>query len=264
VNILEQIVESKKQEVKKLHATHRLRRFYDSEFFERPVKGLQSAIKATDDPAIIAEVKKASPSAGVIREDFDPVKIAHLYEDNGAAAISVLTDKNFFQGDLDYLTAIARFSLIPVLRKDFILDEYQVFESRWAGADAILLIAEILSTAQIDELSHAAYEAKLEVLLEVHDHDQLTRIDPKQKQIIGINNRNLEDFSVNLNTSIEIKAKLPAETTTVAESGIHSQADVGRIREAGIHGILVGEHLMRAADPGSALKELLGWCRHEN
>jgi indole-3-glycerol phosphate synthase len=261
VNILDTIIEVKKEEVKKLRATHRLRHFQDSEFFERPVRALSDALKAGAYPSVIAEIKKASPSAGVIRADFDPVRIAHLYQDSGADAISVLTDKRFFQGDIAYLSTIAGFSYVPLLRKDFIIDVYQVFQSRWAGADAVLLIAEVLSGSQIAELTHAAAEAGLEVLLELHDAARLSMIDTRKNRIIGINNRNLEDFSVDLATSVMVKAQLPPDTLTVAESGIKTSADVQKIKNAGINGILVGEHLMRAAETAGALRELIGWCR---
>ncbi len=264
MSILNQILAVKKDEVKKLHANFRLRHFYDSEFSDRPVKGLHSALTAFSYPAIIAEIKKASPSAGVIRADFDPEKFAHLYEDNGATAISVLTDTHFFQGDIGFLSTIARFCEVPLLRKDFIIDVYQVFESRWAGADAVLLIAEILSGNQIDELSHAAREAGLEILMEVHDKAQLQKIDLTRKRIIGINNRNLNDFSVDLNTSISVKQNLPGHITTVAESGVKRKQDVAIIRRAAIDGILIGEHLMRSEDPGFALRELITWCRNES
>jgi len=264
VSILDQIVAVKKDEVKKLQASFRLRHFYDSEFFDRPVKGFQSAISAFPHPAVIAEIKKASPSAGVIRRDFDPENIAHLYEDNGATAISVLTDKRFFQGDIGLLRTIAGFCAVPLLRKDFIIDAYQVFESRWAGADAVLLIAEILSVNQIDELSHAALEAGLEILLEVHEHAQLQKIDLTRNRIIGINNRNLNDFSVDINTAITVKQDLPGHITTVAESGIKNKQHVELVRHAAIDGILVGEHLMRSEDPGLALRELITWCRDES
>ena len=261
MNILDTILEVKKEEVKKLRATHRLRHFTDSEFFERPVRALSDALKAGTYPSVIAEIKKASPSAGLIRADFDPVRIAHLYQDNGADAISVLTDKHFFRGDIAYLRTIAGFSQVPLLRKDFIIDAYQVFQSRWAGADAVLLIAEILSSSQIAELTHAAAEAGLEVLLELHDAAQLAKIDTQKNRIIGINNRNLEDFTVDLSTSKMVKARLPRDTLTVAESGIRSAFDLAEIKKADINGILVGEHLMRAADPADALQELIRWCR---
>jgi indole-3-glycerol phosphate synthase len=262
VNILDAILEVKKEEIKKLRTERRLRHFYDSEFFENPARSLGRSLTATADIALIAEIKKASPSAGVIRRDFDPVGIAHLYQDHGADAISVLTDKRFFQGDLAFLKKIAEFAYIPLLRKDFILDEYQVFESRWAGADAILLISEILTVNQTAELTHAAKEAGLEVLLEVHDGDQLTKINTLKNRIIGINNRNLKDFSVDPATSLMIRKQLPSDVITVSESGIKCAADLRAIHNAGIDGILVGEHLMRAEDPADALCEIKEWCKN--
>jgi len=264
VNILDQIVAVKKDEIKKLRAGYRLRNFYDSPHFDRTAKRFHKAVTVPDELSIIAEIKKASPSAGVIRGDFDPAAIARGYQDNGAAAISVLTDRQFFQGHIEILQTIAGFSRVPLLRKDFILDEYQVFESRRAGADAILLIAEILTAAQIGELSDAAREAGLDVLLELHHADQLQKIDLSRNRIIGINNRDLETFSVNINTCIEIKHILPPGVAVIAESGIKGTAEILAIKKAGIGGILVGEHLMRAENPGLALKELRRLCTDES
>lgn len=256
MNILDQIVAVKKEEIKKLRAGYRLRNFYDSPHFGRTVGRFRKAVTNPDELSVIAEIKKASPSAGVIRSDFDPAAIARGYEDNGAAAISVLTDRQFFQGHIEFLQTIADFSRVPLLRKDFIIDEYQVFESRWAGADAILLIAEILSASQIVELSAAAREAGLDVLLELHHADQLQKIDLLRNRIIGINNRDLKAFSVDINTCIGIKQILPSGVAVVAESGIKGATEIRVIRNAGIDAILVGEHLMRAENPGLALKEL--------
>jgi indole-3-glycerol phosphate synthase len=264
VNILEQIVAVKKDEIRKLRADYRLRNFYDSPHFDRTAERFQKGVTSTKELSVIAEIKKASPSAGVICSAFDPAAIARGYEDNGAAAISVLTDRQFFQGHIEFLQTIADFSRVPLLRKDFILDEYQVFESRWAGADAILLIAEILSASQIVELSDAAREAGLDVLLELHNADQLRKIDLSRNRIIGINNRNLETFSVDLNTCISIKQTLPSWVAVVAESGIKGPEEIRAIKKARIDGILVGEHLMRAENPGLALKELRRHCTDES
>jgi len=264
MNFLEQIVEEKNEEIRQLHLRCRRGDFSDAGFFNRPARSLIQALRQSRQLAVIAEVKKASPAAGVIRTDFDPEKIASSYEANQATAISVLTDRKFFQGDLDYLQRIAAICRIPLLRKDFILDEYQVYEARAAGADAILLIAEILSASQITELTHAAATVNLDVLLELHSEAQLEKIDLQQNRLIGINNRNLSDLSVDPQTAIRIKKYLPAEIVTVAESGIREKSQIENIKRAGIQAVLVGGYLLRAADPGAALHELKLWCNDEN
>jgi len=213
---------------------------------------------------VIAELKKASPSAGVIRPDFDPVAIAHAYHDNGAAAISCLTDEKYFQGSLDYIAQIKQAVPLPVLRKDFIIDPYQVYESRAAGGDAILLIAECLpdETELIDMLTLAA-ELKLTTLLEVHDVESLLRVRPHigvphlGRCLLGINNRDLKSMTTDLGHTLRLLEMVNHLDVLVSESGIHTAADVTRLRRAGVHRILVGEHLMRQVDPGAALRELI-------
>jgi indole-3-glycerol phosphate synthase len=264
MNILDQIVQVKNEEIRQLHLRYRREDFRDAGFFNRPTRSLIQALRQSRSLAVIAEVKKASPAAGIIRADFDPQKIARSYEANQATAISVLTDRNFFQGDIEYLRRIAAICRIPLLRKDFILDEYQVYEARAAGADAILLIAEILSASQITELSHAAASVDLDVLLELHGKEQLEKINLPAHRLIGINNRNLSDLSVDPQTAIQIKEFLPAEIITVAESGIREKSQIEKIKRAGIQAILVGGHLLRAIDPGQALHELKQWCNDEN
>ena len=264
MNFLEQIVEEKNEEIRQLHLRCRRGDFSDAGFFNRPARSLIQALRQSRQLAVIAEVKKASPAAGVIRTDFDPEKIASSYEANQATAISVLTDRKFFQGDIEYLQRLATICRIPLLRKDFILDEFQIYEARAAGADAILLIAEILSANQITELTHAAVTVNLDVLLELHSEEQLDKIDLQQNRLIGINNRNLGDLSVDPQTAIRIKKSLPAEIVTVAESGIREKSQLENIKKAGIQAVLVGGHLLRAADPGAALRELKQWCNDEN
>ena len=207
-------------------------------------------------PAVIAEIKKASPSKGVIRDDFDPVSIARSYEANGAACLSVLTDKDFFQGDEHYLRAARNAVNLPVLRKDFMIDPWQIFESRAMGADAVLLIAAALSDAQMDELYHAAQQAGCDVLVEVHTEEELQRAIALNAELIGINNRNLHTFETSLNTTLTLAQKVPGDRMVVTESGIHSSADVKLMRNNGIHSFLVGEAFMRADDPGAELKKL--------
>jgi indole-3-glycerol phosphate synthase len=212
---------------------------------------------------VIAEVKRASPSAGLIREDFDPVAIAHAYADNGAAAISCLTDAKYFQGSLDYLRAIKAAVPVPVLRKDFIIDAYQVYESRAAGADAILLIAECLDEAELIDLLILATELQLTVLVEVHDVENLLKVRPHigfphpSYALLGINNRDLKTMTTDLSHTLRLLEMVDDLDILVSESGIRTREDVKRLRDAGVHRILVGEHLMKQPDPGAALRELI-------
>ncbi len=207
-------------------------------------------------PAVIAEVKKASPSKGVIRADFDPAAIARSYEKAGAACLSVLTDKDFFQGSEDFLRQARGACSLPVLRKDFVIDPYQVYEARAIGADCILLIAAALDDAALLELSMLASELDLDVLCEVHDAEELERAQALPVRLIGVNNRNLRTFETTLDTSIELQQLMDYDRILVAESGIHTPDDVERLRDAGINAFLVGEAFMRAQDPGTELKRL--------
>ncbi len=206
---------------------------------------------------IIAEIKRRSPSKGVIRERFDPVAIARNYEANGAAAISVLTEEDFFDGSLDYLRAVRDVAAIPLLRKDFVFDEYQLYEAAHAGADAVLLIAAMLEGAQFNELLQGAYTLGLDVLVEVHDREELEKVMAYDVRLLGINNRNLRTFVTTLDTSLELAALLPPEITLVSESGIRTREEIDRLRAAGFHAFLIGEELMRASDEGAALKGLV-------
>jgi indole-3-glycerol phosphate synthase len=222
-------------------------------------RGFVAAIEAKLEaglPAVIAEVKKASPSKGVIRADFDPAAIARSYEAGGAACLSVLTDRDFFQGSEAYLQQARAACALPLLRKDFIIDPYQVVEARAIGADCILLIVAALDDAALLELSLLAAELDLDVLCEVHDADELERALALPVPLIGVNNRNLRTFETSLDTSLQLHARMGDDRVLVAESGIHSAADVARLRGAGIHSFLVGEAFMRADDPGSELKRL--------
>jgi indole-3-glycerol phosphate synthase len=211
---------------------------------------------AAGEAAVIAEIKKASPSKGVLRADFIPADIAQSYAEFGAACLSVLTDKQFFQGSIDALKQARASCDLPVLRKDFIVDEYQIYESRAMGADAILLIAACLDDAQLADFEAQARALDMAVLVEVHDRPELHRALKLNTPLIGINNRNLRTFEVSLDTTLGLLAEVPQDRLLVTESGVVSRADVLRLRAAGVQAFLVGEAFMRAAEPGEALAEL--------
>ena len=261
-NILDEIVAHKRQEVADCLAARPLEQVIAAAGEADPPRNFFCAL--TQPPAgklhVIAEVKKASPSAGVIRSDFDPVAIARQYEAAGADAISVLTDEKYFQGSLAYLTAVKEAVSLPVLRKDFVVDAYQLYEARAAGADAILLIAEVLSDAELSELLALAADLKLTALLEVHDAENLLRVRDMigPRNLLGINNRDLTTFTVDVAHTLQL-APLAAESTTiVSESGIRNGRDTQRLAEAGVAAILVGETLMRSDDIAAAMSDLLG------
>jgi indole-3-glycerol phosphate synthase len=223
--------------------------------------GFKAALRKTADAAktaIIAEVKKGSPSKGVIRHDFDPIGIASIYAGNGAACLSILTDAHFFMGDLAYIPAIRELVNIPLLRKDFIFDAYQLYEARVAGADAILLIAAMLDLPRLRDLSSLALELGLDVLLEVHDEREMETALKTDCGLIGINNRNLRTFETSLTTTERLAPLVPPERLIVAESGINTRKDIELLTGAGAKAFLVGESLMREADIGAKLRELLG------
>jgi indole-3-glycerol phosphate synthase len=223
--------------------------------FERALRGAVAAGRA----AVIAEVKKASPSKGVLREHFVPAQIAAAYARGGAACLSVLTDERFFQGSAAYLEQARAACTLPVLRKDFVIDPYQVAEARAMGADCILLIAACLADAQLAELEAAAHDLGMDVLVEVHDGAELERaLAHTRTPLVGINNRNLRTFAVSLATTLDLLPRMPADRLLVTESGILGRDDVRRLRAAGVHAFLVGEAFMRAADPGAALADLFG------
>ena len=222
--------------------------------------GFRDALQATigrGEPAVIAELKRASPSRGVIREDFDPTAIAGSYQRGGATALSVLTDARYFKGSGVILELARRGSSLPILRKDFILDPYQVYETCAMGASAILLIVAALPDDELRELQQLARSLGLDVLVEVHDGEELDRAASIGADLIGINNRNLQTFDVSLETTIELAPKAPEGAVVVAESGIHVPGDIARIRACGVHAFLIGESLMRAENPGARLAKLL-------
>ena len=256
--ILDRIVETKWREVEAA------RRMVSDRELERrvaelpPTRDFTAAVGAVGAIRVIAEVKKASPSAGMIRADFDPVAIASTYDSHGAAAISVLTDVDYFQGHLDYLTAVRRAVGCPVLRKDFILDRYQLLEARAAGADAALLIAECLPGDRLAALQRDATALGLHTLVELHDAEELPRVLDCGAIVIGINNRDLRSFITRLEHTLDLLPKIPRDRVVVSESGIRTRADLDRLQAAGARAVLVGESLMRSPDIGAALDALRG------
>ena len=223
-----------------------------------PVMDFAAAIRNDPKISLIAEVKRASPSAGLIREDFDPVAIARTYASAGATCISVLTDEHFFQGHLDFLRAIRAAVNVPLLRKDFVLDEYQVVQARVAGADAVLLIAECLDEKRLQQLQDRIVELGMTALVELHDGENLEKVLAVSPSLVGVNNRNLKTFEVDLEHTLRMRERISSDILLVGESGIRTRDDVLRLERAGVNAMLVGESLMRQADIGAAVRELLG------
>jgi len=252
-DILARIVDHKRSQLARasVHRADLQRRAAD-----RPAaRDFRTALVASP-PAIISEIKKASPSKGVFTDDFHPDSIAKLYEAGGAAALSILTDEEFFKGRLADLEAARSAVSIPVLRKDFTIDEFHIIEAAAHGADAILLIAAILDVQQLRGFRELAAQYGMAALVEVHDDYELNAALDSGADIVGVNNRNLHTFEVTLDTSLRLAGKMPAAVVKVAESGIHSRKDLERLKTAGFHAFLVGEHLMKSADPAAALREL--------
>jgi len=257
-SILQRIIETKLEEVT-LRSRSRDQATITAMAAEQPpARGFAERVTrlASEGSAVIAEIKKASPSAGVIREDFRPAEIAAAYERAGAACLSVLTDERYFQGSEDFLVEARQAVAIPVLRKDFVVHPWQVYESRAIGADCILLIAAALQPDQLQELDGLARDIGLDVLVEVHDEAELERALTTQASLVGVNNRDLHTFTTDLSTSERLQPLVPDQRTLVTESGIHTAADVGRMKTHHINAFLVGEAFMRAEDPGAALREL--------
>ena len=262
--ILDEIIINKKEELKITKKTINLKKL------EVIVKKVHDAINfdaaLKKDPGsknrIIAEVKKASPSKGVIREKFFPVEIAREYEASGAVAVSVLTDEKFFMGKLEYLTEIKKNVSIPVLRKDFLFDPYQIYESKACGADALLLIAAVLEKEQLRDLLQIVTELGLCALVEVHTKEELRMALDAGSSIIGINNRDLQTFKTDIKTTVDLINDIPEGTTVVSESGIETIDDISRLRDVGVDAFLIGESLMREENPGEKLKEFV-WSTYE-
>lgn len=264
-NILEKIVQTKREEIAQRLSTTPLEQLKETiQTLGRPRNFFHAVTRKTNKPLnLIAEVKKASPSAGVIRADFDPVEIARTYAAAGADALSVLTDEQYFQGKLEYIHQIRDEVRLPVLRKDFIIDPYQVWESRAAGADAILLIAECLETSRLIDLQILATELSMTCLIEVHDLDNLMRVRDavigfphRSYSLLGINNRDLRTFKTDLGTTLRMAELVEDRRVLVSESGIHTRQDVKKLSEAGVSAALVGESLMRSTDIAAKIREL--------
>ena len=258
-DILQKIVAVKREEIaagQKKKPLAAMRADAESRVLTRDFEGAMRAKIAAGQAAVIAEIKKASPSKGVLREDFVPADIAQSYAEHGAACLSVLTDQSFFQGCNDYLKQARASCDLPVLRKDFMVDAYQVYEARAIGADCILLIAACLDDAQMADLEAVARSLDMAVLVEVHDRAELERALRLKTRLVGINNRNLRSFEVSLQTTLDMLPEVPADRLLVTESGILGAADVQRMRQAQVHAFLVGEAFMRAPDPGQALAQL--------
>jgi len=258
-DILKTIISRKIIEIKDGKKNISLEEMINKSNYGLPTRGFYNALKSKSDKkdnAVIAEIKKASPSRGILRENFDPVEIAKSYEKGGASCLSILTDKDFFQGENQYLIDARGAVNIPVLRKEFIIDVYQVYEARAISADCILLIAACLSDAQMIELSDLALSMSMDVLIEVHDFEELERALELNLPMIGINNRNLRTFDVSLQTTIDLLSQIKSDTLVITESGILTQEDVKLMREYDIFSYLVGEAFMRHSNPGQALKEI--------
>lgn len=260
-DILETIVQKKREEIERA----RERSIHEDWAGQAPLApsraDFAAALRNADGIGVIAEIKKASPSAGVIRPDFDPPEIAKSYQQGGAQCLSVLTDAPFFQGDIQYLRDVAAAVPLPLLRKDFILDPLQIFEAKLAGASAVLLIAECLSAAQMAEYVALTESLGMTTLVELYDRSNLGAVLDSGTKLVGINNRDLRSFHVDLRHTTDLMADIPRDRIVVSESGIKTPADVDRLQSAGVHAILVGETFMRAADPGEKLAELMGSVR---
>ena len=255
MSILENIILEKISEVEKVKQSMPLG-FFNKEPFPE-TRDFKSSL-LNDQISMIAEIKKQSPSAGLIREDFDPVTIAKIYEKAGADAISVLTDEKFFGGKNTFLQQVRQSAKLPILRKEFIIDEFQIYESRYLGADAVLLIASVLSESALENFIQLAHQLSMDCLVEVHSQSDLEKSLRVDAEIIGVNNRDLDIFDVDINTSLSLKKKIPEGIVTVSESGIKTREDVLKLEACGFHAILVGETLMREENIENKLRELKG------
>jgi len=257
VTILDKIVVQTSEDLIKRKREVSFNDLHSLEGYEKQRIDFKSALQKENQVSVIAEVKKGSPSKGVIRENFDPLDIALRYEEGGASAISVLTDKPFFMGDLEYLNTISKRVQIPLLRKDFIIDPFQIKEARAYGADAVLIIVAITDGSQLNELLDAAKEFELSALVECYDQTDFDRLNFDKVDILGVNNRDLNTFEVDVHRGIKILQQAPEETVLVSESGLSSGADMALLMKEGIHSVLIGEHFMKQDDPGDAVRDLI-------
>jgi len=264
MNILSEILASKKDEVNSLKQKYSISSFESMEFFNNDNLGITKNLNTNNHISIIAEIKKASPSKGLIRKDFNHLHIAEAYMRHNVNAISVLTDEKYFAGNIEYLKQIASIKNLPLLRKDFIVDEFQIFESKAYGADLILLIAEALTKTQIKDFTQIASEIGIQILLEIHSEEEISKIDFEINMLIGINNRDLKTFKVNLDTTINLKKLLPADVLVISESGINNREAIQLLKSNKVNGILIGEHLMRSDNLDYELKLLKEWCTSES
>ena len=259
MNQLDVIIESTKETVKK-SISFRSIASLEEDFQKYNKRGFEDAIMSRvseKETAIIAEIKKASPSKGLIRKDFEPKKIAKEYEEGGATCLSILTDEPFFQGKLEYLDSVRSSCELPILRKDFMIDLYQIYETKAYGGDCILLIVAALDIVQLRDFSQLAGELNLDILIEVHSEDELNEALSINSKLIGINNRDLTTFEVNKNLAIKLARQIPKDVVVISESGISSREDILSSKEQGIHSFLIGESFMRKPNPGNALKDIL-------
>ena len=264
MTILDAIVVLKREEVAAARRLEPLENLETRVAIAPPVRDFRAALEGTGPIRLIAEIKKASPSAQIIRANFDPVAIAKIYQQHGAACLSVLTDTPYFQGHLAHLMQVRASVAVPLLRKDFLIDDYQVIEARAAGADAILLIAEILDDATLVRLLELARRLGMATLVEFHDEVNLPRVLACGADLVGINNRNLRNFVTDLNHTLRLREQIPTAVVLVSESGIRTRHDVEQLEAAGVSAILVGESLMRAPDIGLAIDRLLGRAVDKN
>ena len=261
-DILKKILQRKLEEIQQRSEQVSMQALSQQVAQASPVRGFINAIEqkiSADQPGVIAEIKKASPSKGVLREHFVPADIARSYAQHGAACLSVLTDEDFFQGSTEYLIQARNACDLPVIRKDFIIDPYQVYEARVMGADCILLIVSALGDAMLNELLGLAHHLEMDVLMEVHDRDEMERALATNARLIGVNNRNLRTFELSLDTTLDMLGMVPEDRLLVTESGILAPDDVRLMREHDVHAFLVGEAFMRAEEPGEKLAELFGF-----
>lgn len=254
MNILDKIIERKKQEIAEAKSRIHLEKLKDSAFFGRPTFSLKETIKTKS--GIIAEFKRQSPSKGIINDKVLPLKVVSQYEKFGASAVSILTDEDFFGGSFDDILSVRNHLHIPILRKDFMIDEYQFYEAKSIGADVILLIAACLSPIQVSEFTELAHSLNLEVLLEIHSEEELKHIN-NNVDFVGINNRNLKDFKVNLQHSVDLKNQIPKDIISIAESGIYNKEDFRFLKEQGFDGFLMGEYFMKNENPGEKFETFI-------